>query len=154
MLKAAGFTDSDLSKPLVGVVNSWAEVTPCNMHLRELAKSVKDGIRAAGGTPIEFNTIVVSDGITMGTAGMRGSLISREVIADSAELVVDSHELDAVVALCGCDKTIPGMVMALARLDLPSAVLYGGSILPGRHKGKDVSIQDVFEAVGAHAAGK
>ena len=105
--KAAGYTDSDLSKPLVGVVNSWAEVTPCNMHLRELAKSVKAGIRAAGGTPIEFNTIVVSDGITMGTAGMRGSLISREVIADSAELVIDSHELDAVVALCGCDKTIP-----------------------------------------------
>jgi dihydroxy-acid dehydratase len=154
MLKAAGFTSESLSKPLVGVVNSWSEITPCNMHLRELGESVKAGIRAAGGTPIEFNTIVVSDGITMGTKGMRGSLISREVIADSAELAIDSHSLDAVVALCGCDKSIPGMVMALARLDLPSSVLYGGSILPGKHKGKDVTIQDVFEAVGAHAAGK
>lgn len=154
MLKAAGFTSEDLSKPLVGVVNSWSEITPCNMHLRELGESVKEGIRAAGGTPIEFNTIVVSDGITMGTKGMRGSLISREVIADSAELAIDSHSLDAVVALCGCDKSIPGMVMALARLDLPCAVLYGGSILPGKYMGKDVTIQDVFEAVGAHAAGK
>ena len=118
MLRAAGFTREDLEKPLVAVVNSWTEVTPCNVHLRELAEHVKKGVREAGGTPIEFNTIAVSDGITMGTKGMRGSLVSREVIADSTELVVSSHELDAVIALCGCDKTIPGMMMALARLDL------------------------------------
>lgn len=154
MLKGAGFTDADLERPLVGVANTWTEVTPCNVHLRALAASVKEGIRAAGGTPIEFNTIAVSDGITMGTEGMRGSLVSREVIADSIELFAMSHMLDAVVALSGCDKTIPATVMGLARLDLPGLMLYGGPIAPGRFEGRDVTIQDVFEAVGAHAAGR
>ena len=153
MLKGAGFTDADLERPLVGIANTWTEVTPCNVHLRALAEHVKAGVRAAGGTPIEFNTIAVSDGITMGTEGMRGSLVSREVIADSIELFVMSHMLDGVVALSGCDKTIPATVMALARLDVPGLVLYGGPIAPGRFEGKDVTIQDVFEAVGAHAAG-
>jgi len=153
MLKGAGFTDADLERPLVGVANTWTEVTPCNVHLRALAEDVKEGIRQAGGTPIEFNTIAVSDGITMGTDGMRGSLVSREVIADSIELFVASHMLDGVVALSGCDKTIPGTVMALARLDVPGLMLYGGPIAPGRFEGHDVTIQDVFEAVGAHAAG-
>ena len=153
MLKGAGYTDADLEKPLVGIANTWTEVTPCNVHLRALAESVKAGIRAAGGTPIEFNTIAVSDGITMGTEGMRGSLVSREVIADSIELFTMSHSLDAVVALSGCDKTIPATAMALARLDIPGLVLYGGPIAPGRFEGKDVTIQDVFEAVGAHASG-
>jgi len=154
MLKAVGFTDDDLSKPLVGVANTWIEVMPCNAHLRRLSAKVKDGIRAAGGTPIEYNTIAVSDGIAMGTEGMKASLISREVIADSVELVARGHLFDAVVALSGCDKTIPGTVMALARLNLPSLMLYGGSIMPGTFQGHDVTIQDVFEAVGAHAAGK
>ncbi|HSD91327.1 MAG TPA: dihydroxy-acid dehydratase [Kofleriaceae bacterium] len=154
MLKGAGYTDADLEKPLVGIANTWTEVTPCNVHLRTLAESVKAGVRAAGGTPIEFNTIAVSDGITMGTEGMRGSLVSREVIADSIELFTMSHLLDGVVALSGCDKTIPATVMALARLDVPGLVLYGGPIAPGQFEGKDVTIQDVFEAVGAHAAGK
>ncbi len=154
MLKGAGFTDADLEKPLVGIANTWTEVTPCNVHLRDLAASVKEGVRAAGGTPIEFNTIAVSDGITMGTEGMRGSLVSREVVADSIELFVMSHLLDGVVALTGCDKTIPGAVMALARMDVPAVMLYGGPIAPGRFEGRDVTIQDVFEAVGAHAAGK
>ncbi|HEU4730828.1 MAG TPA: dihydroxy-acid dehydratase [Kofleriaceae bacterium] len=154
MLKGAGFTDEDLERPLVGIANTWTEVTPCNVHLRKLAEAVKQGVRAAGGTPIEFNTIAVSDGITMGTEGMRGSLVSREVIADSIELFVMSHRLDGVVALSGCDKTIPGTAMALARLDLPGVVLYGGPTEPGRFEGKDVTIQDVFEAVGAHAAGR
>ncbi len=154
MLKATGLTDADLEKPLVGVANTWTEVTPCNYHLRQLGETVKQGIREAGGTPIEFNTIAVSDGITMGTEGMKASLISREVIADSIELVVRAHRLDAVVALSGCDKTIPGTLMALARLDVPSLMLYGGSIQPGRFQGHDVTIQDVFEAVGACAAGK
>ena len=154
MLKGAGFTDADLERPLVGIANTWTEVTPCNVHLRKLAEAVKEGVRAAGGTPIEFNTIAVSDGITMGTDGMRGSLVSREVIADSIELFVMSHLLDGVVALSGCDKTIPGTVMALARLDVPSVMLYGGPIAPGRFEGHDVTIQDVFEAVGAHAAGR
>ena len=153
MLKGAGFTDADLERPFVGVANTWTEVTPCNVHLRALAESVKAGIRAAGGTPIEFNTIAVSDGITMGTEGMRGSLVSREVIADSIELFTMSHMLDGVVALSGCDKTIPATVMALARLDVPGLVLYGGPIAPGRFEDKDVTIQDVFEAVGAHATG-
>jgi dihydroxy-acid dehydratase len=153
MLKGAGFSDADLEKPLVGISSTWTEVTPCNVHLRTLAESVKEGVRAAGGTPIEFNTIAVSDGITMGTEGMRGSLVSREVIADSIELFVDSHALDAVIALSGCDKTIPGTVMALARLDVPGLMLYGGPIAPGRFEGRDVTIQDVFEGVGAHAAG-
>lgn len=153
MLKGAGYTDADLEKPLVGIANTWTEVTPCNVHLRALAEHVKTGIRAAGGTPIEFNTIAVSDGITMGTDGMRGSLVSREVIADSIELFAMSHALDGIVALAGCDKTIPATVMALARLDVPGLVLYGGPIAPGRFEGKDVTIQDVFEAVGAHATG-
>jgi dihydroxy-acid dehydratase len=154
MLKAVGFTDDDLSKPLVGVANTWIEVMPCNFHLRRLSERVKAGIRAAGGTPIEYNTIAVSDGISMGTEGMKASLISREVIADSIELVARGHMFDAVVALSGCDKTIPGTVMALARLNLPSVMLYGGSIMPGQFQGHDVTIQDVFEAVGKHASGK
>ena len=154
MLKAVGFTDEDLSRPLVGVANTWIEVMPCNYHLRRLSERVKAGIRSAGGTPIEYNTIAVSDGISMGTEGMKASLISREVIADSIELVARGHLFDAVVALSGCDKTIPGTVMALARLNLPSLMLYGGSIMPGKFQGRDVTIQDVFEAVGKHASGK
>lgn len=154
MLKAVGLTDDDLKKPLIGVANTWTEVTPCNYHLRQLAEKVKEGIRAAGGTPIEFNTIAVSDGISMGTEGMKCSLISREVVADSIELVVRGHLFDGVVALSGCDKTIPGTVMALARLNLPSLMIYGGSIMPGQFQGHDVTIQDVFEAVGACAAGR
>jgi dihydroxy-acid dehydratase len=154
MMKAVGFTDEDLARPLVGVANTWIEVMPCNYHLRRLSEKVKAGIRAAGGTPIEYNTIAVSDGIAMGTEGMKASLISREVIADSVELVARGHLFDAVVALSGCDKTIPGTVMALARLNLPSLMLYGGSIMPGRFQGHDVTIQDVFEAVGAYGAGK
>jgi dihydroxy-acid dehydratase len=154
MLKAVGFTDEDLARPLVGVANTWIEVMPCNYHLRRLSERVKAGIRAAGGTPIEYNTIAVSDGISMGTEGMKASLISREVIADSIELVARGHLFDAVVALSGCDKTIPGTVMALARLNLPSLMLYGGSIMPGTFQGHDVTIQDVFEAVGKYSAGK
>src|SRR5712691_11673497 len=153
MLKAVGFTDDDLARPLVGVANTWTEVMPCNYHLRRLSEKVKEGIRAAGGTPLEYNTIAISDGITMGTEGMKTSLVSREVIADSIELVTRGHLFDAVVALSGCDKTIPGTVMALARLDLPSLMLYGGSIMPGHVEGRDVTIQDVFEAVGAYTAG-
>ena len=153
MLKAVGLTDADLDRPLIAVANTWTEITPCNAHLRELAVKVKEGIRAAGGTPLEFNTITVSDGISMGTEGMKASLVSREVVADSIELVVRGHLFDGVVALSGCDKTVPGTVMALVRLDLPSLMLYGGSILPGKFQGRDVTIQDVFEAVGAHAAG-
>ncbi len=154
MLKAIGFTDEDLSRPIIGVANTWIEVMPCNFHLRRLSERVKAGIRAAGGTPIEYNTIAVSDGISMGTEGMKASLISREVIADSIELVARGHLFDGVVALSGCDKTIPGTVMALARLNLPSVMLYGGSIMPGQFQGHDVTIQDVFEAVGKHATGK
>jgi dihydroxy-acid dehydratase len=154
MLKAVGFTDVDLSRPIIGVANTWIEVMPCNFHLRRLSERVKAGIRAAGGTPIEYNTIAVSDGISMGTEGMKASLISREVIADSIELVARGHLFDGVVALSGCDKTIPGTVMALARLNLPSVMLYGGSIMPGQFQGHDVTIQDVFEAVGKHASGK
>lgn len=154
MLKASGFDGDALRKPIVGVANTWTEIGPCNFHLRELAVAVKAGIRAAGGTPMEFNTVSINDGITMGTEGMRASLISREVIADSIELVARGNALDAVVALCGCDKTIPGTTMALARLNVPGLVLYGGSIAPGRFEGRDVTIQDVFEAVGAHAAGR
>ena len=151
MLKAVGFTDEDLRRPLIGVANTWIEIGPCNHHLRELAASVKQGIRSAGGTPMEFNTVSISDGITMGTEGMRTSLVSREVIADSIELVARGNQFDGIVALVGCDKTIPGAIMALARLNLPGLVLYGGSIAPGNFHGKDVTIQDVFEAVGAHA---
>jgi dihydroxy-acid dehydratase len=154
MLKGIGFTDADLERPLIGVANTWIEVMPCNYHLRRLSERVKAGIRAAGGTPIEYNTIAVSDGISMGTEGMKASLISREVIADSIELVARGHLFDAVVALSGCDKTIPGTVMALARLNLPSLMLYGGSIMPGTFQGHDVTIQDVFEAVGKHASGR
>ena len=154
MLRAVGLQDEDFSKPLIGVANTWSEITPCNYHLRDLAKNIKEGIRKAGGVPIEFNTVVVSDGISMGTEGMKASLVSREVIADSIELVVRGHLFDAVVALSGCDKTIPGTVMALARLNLPSLMLYGGSIMPGQFQGHNVSIQEVFEAVGAHAHSK
>jgi dihydroxy-acid dehydratase len=152
-LKGIGFDDEALAKPIIGIANTWTETMPCNFHLRRLAERVKDGVRAAGGTPMEFNTVAVSDGITMGTEGMKASLVSREVIADSIELVGRGYMFDAVVALSGCDKTIPGCVMALARLDVPSLMLYGGSIAPGKLRGKDVTIQDVFEAVGAHAAG-
>jgi dihydroxy-acid dehydratase len=154
MFKAIGFTDSDLDKPLIGVANTWIETMPCNFHLRRLAAKVKEGIRAAGGTPMEFNTIAISDGETMGTEGMRASLVSREVIADSIELVCRGQMFDAVVCVVGCDKTIPAAAMALARLNLPGLVLYGGTIAPGTYRGKDVTIQDVFEAVGANAAGK
>jgi dihydroxy-acid dehydratase len=154
MLKAVGFTDDDLRKPLVGVANTWIEIGPCNLHLRRLAAAVKEGVRAAGATPMEFNTVSVSDGITMGTDGMRMSLVSREIIADSIELVARANHFDAMVILVGCDKTIPGAAMALARLDIPGLVLYGGSIAPGRWQGKDVTIQDVFEAVGAFDAGR
>ncbi|MGA7091772.1 MAG: dihydroxy-acid dehydratase [Candidatus Acidiferrales bacterium] len=154
MFKGAGLTDADLERPLVAVANTWSEVTPCNIHLRRLSEKIKEGIRSAGGTPIEFNTIVVSDGISMGTQGMKSSLISREIIADSIEVFVRGHLFDAVVAISGCDKTIPGTIMALARLNLPSLMLYGGSIAPGRFQGRDVTIQDVFEAVGAFSAGK
>jgi dihydroxy-acid dehydratase len=154
MLKATGLNDADLEKPLIAVANTWTDATPCNLHLRELGAKVKEGIRAAGGTPIEFNTVVVSDGISMGTEGMRASLVSREVIADSIELAVLGAMCDGVVALSGCDKTLPGTMMALARLDRPGLMLYGGSIMPGNFRGKNVTIQDVFEAVGACAAGR
>jgi dihydroxy-acid dehydratase len=154
MLYATGLTEEDLAKPLIGVANTWIEIGPCNFHLRRLSARVKDGIRAAGGTPLEFNTIAVSDGISMGTEGMKASLISREVIADSVELVTRGHLLDGVVAVGACDKTEPGLLMALARLNLPSLYLYGGSIAPGVFEGRDVTVLDVFEAVGAHAAGK
>ena len=154
MLKGAGFSDADLKKPLIGVANTWIEIGPCNLHLRTLAEYVKEGIRAAGGTPMEFNTVSISDGITMGTEGMRASLVSREVIADSIELVARGNGFDGLVVLVGCDKTIPGGVMALARLNMPGLILYGGSIAPGEFHGHEVTIQDVFEAVGANAAGK
>ena len=154
MLKASGFSDEDLARPLIGLANTWTEIGPCNYHLKDLAACVKAGIREAGGTPLEFNTVSISDGITMGTAGMKASLVSREVIADSIELVARGNLFDGLVALVGCDKTIPGAVMALARLDIPGTVLYGGSIAPGSWEGRDVTIQDVFEAVGAHAAGR
>jgi len=154
MLKGIGFTDEDLAKPIIGVANTWIETMPCNYNLRELAVKMKEGIRAAGGTPMEFNTIAISDGVTMGTEGMKTSLVSREVIADSIELLVRGHMFDGVVALVACDKTIPGAAMALLRTNVPGLVLYGGSILPGKHKGRDISIGDVFEAVGANAAGR
>src|SRR5215467_618 len=154
MYKAVGFSDADLAKPLIAVANTWIETMPCNFHLRRLSAKVKEGIRAAGGTPMEFNTIAISDGETMGTEGMRASLVSREIIADSIELVCRGQLFDALVCVVGCDKTIPAAAMALARLDLPGIVLYGGTIAPGSHRGKDVTIQDVFEAVGANAAGK
>ena len=154
MLKGVGYTDEDLSRPIIGVANTWIETMPCNLNLRILAARVKEGIRRAGGTPMEFNTISISDGITMGTQGMKASLVSREVIADSIELVGRGHMFDGIVALVGCDKTIPAAAMALLRLNTPGIVLYGGSIAPGRFKGRDVTVMDVFEAVGANAAGK
>ena len=154
MYKSIGFTDDDLAKPLIAVANTWIETMPCNFHLRRLSAKVKEGIRAAGGTPMEFNTIAISDGETMGTEGMRASLVSREVIADSIELVCRGQMFDAAVCVVGCDKTIPAAAMALARMNLPGLVLYGGTIAPGKYRGKDVTIQDVFEAVGANAAGK
>jgi len=154
MLRAAGLQDEDFTKPLIGIANTWIEIGPCNYHLRELAVHVREGIRAAGGTPLEFNTVSISDGITMGTEGMRASLISREVIADSIELVTRGNLLDGLIVLVGCDKTIPGGAMALARLNIPGLILYGGSIAPGQYEGHSVTIQDVFEAVGAHARGK
>lgn len=154
MLHATGLDDAAIAKPLVAVVHTWSNVSPCNLNLRELAAAAADGIRAAGGTPIEFNTIAVTDGIAMGTPGMRASLVSREVIADSIELAVDGHSLDAMVVLCGCDKTIPAAAMALARLDVPGVALYGGSIAHGRLDGQAITVQQVFEAVGAHGAGR
>ena len=154
MLRASGLKDDDFTKPLIGVANTWIEIGPCNFHLRELAQHVKDGIRKAGGTPLEFNTVSISDGITMGTEGMKASLISREVIADSIELVTRGNLFDALVVLVGCDKTIPGGIMALARLNIPGLILYGGSIAPGEFEGHPVTIQDVYEAIGSHSSGK
>src|SRR5437763_11275095 len=154
MLKGLGFTHADLARPSIGVANTWIETMPCNYHLRHLAVKVKEGIRAAGGTPMEFNTIAISDGVTMGTEGMKASLVSREVIADSIELVGRGHMFDAVIALVGCDKTIPGAALALIRLNVPGLILYGGSIAPGRFRGKDVTVGDVYEADGANAAEK
>jgi dihydroxy-acid dehydratase len=153
MLRATGLDDRQIEQPMIAVVNTWSDVTPCNMHLRDLAEPLKEGIRAAGGTPVEFGSIVVTDGISMGTEGMRCSLMSRELVTDSIELVTRGHCLDGVVALVGCDKTIPAGAMALARLDVPGMVIYGGSIMPGEHKGIPITIQDVFQAVGAHAGG-
>ncbi len=154
MLKAIGLTDADLAKPLIGIANTWTEIGPCNFHLRRLAAKMKEGIRAAGGTPLEFNTVSISDGITMGTEGMKASLISRELIADSIELIARANYFDGIIALSACDKTIPGTIMALIRLDVPSLMLYGGSIMPGRYQDRDLTVQDVFEAIGAYAAGR
>lgn len=154
MLKAIGFTDEDLAKPIIGIANTWTEIGPCNYHLRELAERVKAGVRAAGGTPMEFCTVSISDGITMGTEGMKASLVSREVIADSIELVARGNAFDGLVCLSGCDKTNPGVAMALARLDIPGLILYGGSTAPGECDGRDLTVQDVFEAVGAHSSGR
>ncbi len=154
MLKAIGFTDADLRKPIIGIANTWIETMPCNYNLRELAVKVKAGVRAAGGTPMEFNTVAISDGVTMGTEGMKASLVSRDLIADSIELVARGHMFDGIVALVACDKTIPGAAMALLRVNVPGVILYGGSILPGKYKGRDLTVQDVFEAVGANAAGR
>jgi dihydroxy-acid dehydratase len=154
MLKAIGYTDEDLKKPIIGIANTWIETMPCNFNLRALADHVKAGIREAGGTPMEFNTIAISDGVTMGTEGMKASLISRDLIADSIELVGRGHMFDGIIALVACDKTIPGAAMALLRLNVPGVILYGGTIMPGHYKGRDLTVQDVFEAVGAHASGK
>lgn len=154
MLKSMGLSDQDIYRPNIGIANTWIETTPCNFHLRRLSEKIKQGVREAGGTPMEFNTIAISDGITMGTEGMKTSLISREVVADSIELVARGHYFDGVIAISGCDKTIPGTVMALCRLDIPSLMIYGGSIAPGKFQGRDVTIQDVFEGVGKFAAGK
>ena len=154
MMKSIGFTDEDLRKPIIGIANTWIETMPCNYNLRRLAKKVKEGIRAAGGTPMEFNTVAISDGVTMGTEGMKTSLVSREVIADSVELVGRGHMFDGIIALGACDKTLPGLAMAVARLNVPSLLLYGGTIMPGEWRGKEVTVQSVFEAIGANAAGK
>jgi len=154
MYKAVGYTDEDLAKPIIGIANTWIETMPCNLNLRKLAAQVKEGVRAAGGTPMEFNTIAISDGITMGTEGMKASLVSREVIADSVELTARGYLFDAVVALGACDKTLPGLAMALVRLDIPCVLLYGGTIMPGRHRGQDVDILSVYEAIGATIAGR
>ncbi len=154
MLKAIGLTDEDMKKPIIGIANTWIGTMPCNFNLRELAKDVAQGIRDAGGTPMEYNTIAISDGVTMGTEGMKASLVSRDLIADSIELVARGHMFDGIVALVACDKTIPGAAMALLRLNTPGLILYGGSILPGHHKGRDLTIQDVYEALGANATGK
>src|SRR2546426_7023616 len=153
MLRAVGFTDEDFEKPQIGVASSWNEVTPCNYHLNRLAGAAKDGARAAGGVPVEFTTIAVSDAISMGHEGMRASLVSREVIADSVELVMHAERFDGMVTIAGCDKSLPGMLMASARLNLPAVFLYGGTIMPGRFHGRDVTVQDVFEGVGAVSAG-
>jgi dihydroxy-acid dehydratase len=154
MLKAIGLTDDDLNKPLIAIANTWTEIGPCNFHLRRLSEKIREGIKAAGGTPLEFNTVSISDGITMGTEGMKASLISRDMIADSVELVARANAFDAVVALAACDKTIPGVIMGLIRLDVPSLMLYGGSIAPGHYQGRDLTVQDVYEAIGAYAKGK
>ena len=154
MMKAIGFNDDDLRKPIIGIANTWIETMPCNYNLRRLAKKVKEGVRAAGGTPMEFNTVAISDGVTMGTEGMKTSLVSREVIADSVELVGRGHMFDGIIALGACDKTLPGLAMAVARLNVPSLLLYGGTIMPGEWRGKEVTVQSVFEAIGANAAGK
>src|ERR1700686_1466001 len=153
-LKAIGLTDEDIKKPIIGIANTWIGTMPCNFKLRDLAVQVADGIRKAGGTPMEYNTIAISDGITMGTEGIKSSPVSRDLIADSIELVARGHMFDGVIALVACDKTIPGAAMALLRLNIPGLIMYGGSILPGRYKGRDLTVQDVFEAVGANAAGR
>jgi dihydroxy-acid dehydratase len=154
MLKAIGFTDEDLRKPIIGIANTWIETMPCNYNLRDLAVKVKEGIRAAGGTPMEFNTVAISDGITMGTEGMKASLVSRDMIADSIELCARGYMFDGIIALVACDKTIPGAAMALLRLNVPGVIMYGGTIMPGKRNGVDITLQEVFEAVGANAAGK
>src|SRR6202167_974692 len=154
MLKAIGFSDEDLKKPIIGIANTWIETMPCKFHLRELAGHVKAGVRAAGGTPMEFNTIAISDGVTMGTEGMKASLVSRDLIADSIELVARGHMFDGIVALVACDKTIPGGAMALLRLNVPGLVLYGGSIMPGHLHGRDLTVQDVYEGVGPISAAR
>jgi dihydroxy-acid dehydratase len=154
MLKAVGFSDEDLKKPIIGIANTWTEIGPCNFHLRRLSAKIKEGIRAAGGTPMEFNTVSISDGITMGTEGMKASLISREMIADSIELVARGNFFDGIICLAACDKTMPGTIMAMIRLDIPGIMLYGGSIAPGNYRGKDVTVMDVYEAIGAYSAGK
>src|SRR6266536_5719330 len=154
LLKAIGFADEDLAKPIVGVAHKWIETMPCNFNHRDMAVKVKEGVRAAGCTPMEFNTVSISDGVTMGTEGMKASLVSRDLIADSIELVGRGHMFDGIVALVACDKTIPAAAMALLRLNVPGLILYGGTIMPGRFQGHDITIQDVFEAVGAHARGK
>ncbi|HYO87532.1 MAG TPA: dihydroxy-acid dehydratase, partial [Candidatus Limnocylindrales bacterium] len=154
MLKAIGLTDDDLAKPLIGIANTWIEIGPCNFHLRRLAAKVKEGVRRAGGTPLEFNTVSISDGITMGTEGMKASLVSREVIADSIELVARGNFFDGIITLAACDKTMPGTIMSLIRMDVPGIMIYGGSIDAGKYRGKDVTVQEVFEYIGAYTAGK